>query len=42
MEAIVRSVLPEPNDIEVLGHKEGLELENAAAPRRYRERPTRA
>jgi len=40
MERIVRTVLPEPNDIEVLGHSDGLKLENAAAPRRYRERPT--
>ncbi|MGH9895056.1 MAG: hypothetical protein ACREA0_24350, partial [bacterium] len=41
MESIVRSVLPESNDIEVLTFEEGLKLENASAPRRYRERPTR-
>jgi len=39
MEAIVRSVVPEPNDIEVLSIEEGARLENAGAPRRYRDRP---
>ena len=41
MEAIVRSVLPKPNDIEVLTNEEGSKLENASAPRRYREQSTK-
>jgi hypothetical protein len=39
LEEIVRAVLPESSEIEVLTNKEGAELEKAAAPRRYRPRP---
>lgn len=42
MEAIVRKALKgkSTNSIDVLTFQEGLELENAAAPRRYRARPS--
>jgi hypothetical protein len=41
LEEIVRAVLPESRAIEVLTDKEGAELENPAAPRRYRPRPSK-
>lgn len=40
MEEIVRSAVKDKDLIEVLPHKEAIELEKASAPRRYRPRPT--
>lgn len=40
MEEIVRSAVKDKQAVEVLSYKEGGELESAAAPRRYRARPS--
>ena len=39
MEEIVKATVPQRTEIEVLSNEEGSNLENAAAPRRYRDRP---
>ncbi len=42
MERIVRAAVKDQRLVEVLSFGEGLELENAGAPRRYRQRPPNA
>lgn len=39
MEEIVTAILPKSTEVEVLSNDEGSQLENAMAPRRYRDRP---